>query len=376
MRPKTAELDTNVADKFPPQLIKFLNELNKTGEFYLVGGCIRDALLGRTPKDFDIMVVKPSPEELEKLLPVQKVGAAFPVYLYDTKDPVLGVIEFAYARKEIKQGEGYKGFSVEVVDDVRQDLARRDLTVNNIAWSPEKGLVTFGPESLEDVQNQTLRHVTDAFAEDPVRVLRACRFSAQLPGEWVITPETLTMMSSLKGELAKEPPDRIREELNKALKAVKPGNFFRNLNKAECLQAIFPELVPEVESIAAILDANAKHLDVILMYCLMAPYMESDSAVESFGKRLTLGFTREMLVWRKADVNPLRAPQDYLNLYKSVRQGKLTQDLLFQLLDATGRSGLNVQLDRVFSALKGLDYSKVQPKEIPTLMLDIIRELI
>ena len=125
---KTAQPD--IASKFPPQLIELLNKLNSFGEFYLVGGCIRDALLGRQPKDFDIMVVKPSPEELEKFLPVQKVGAAFPVYLYDSGDPQIGTIEFAYARKETKTGVGYKGFDFEVVDNVKEDLARRDLTIN------------------------------------------------------------------------------------------------------------------------------------------------------------------------------------------------------------------------------------------------------
>lgn len=371
--------DKDIASHVPPQMIKLLDKLNGFGEFYLVGGCIRDILLGRKPKDFDIMVVKPSPSELEKILPVKQVGAAFPVYLYDSGDPEIGTIEFAYARKEMKQGEGYKGFAVEVVDNVQEDLARRDLTVNNIAWSPKTGLVTFGPESLEDMESKTLRHVTDAFADDPVRVLRACRFSAQLPGSWKIDSKTLTMMASLKGELLKEPSDRIRDELTKVLKAAKPGNFFRNLEKADCLDGWFSELVGRVDPLANQLDACAKNLDTLSMYCIIAQFMDSDASVASFCKRIVLGSgdERAMQQWLSITRSPMASPQDYMRVYEAGRRGLLTYEHIFKLLGTIGKESLIPTLKRVISAVNSLDLASVAVKsEIPSMKLKVVADQI
>ena len=360
----------NISDKFPPQLISLLDKLNSFGEFYLVGGSIRDALLGRTPKDFDIMVVKPSPEELEKVLPVQKVGASFPVYLYDTKDPVLGVIEFAYARKETKTGVGYKGFSVEIIDNVKEDLARRDLTINALAWSPQKGLVMFDDASLDDLNNNKLRHVTDAFAEDPLRVLRAARFSAQLPGKWSFDEKTLGMMRSLKDELPALASDRVKIELEKSLQSPRPGEFFENLQKADCMSYWFPEV-----STDAIQDLNtaAKQFNLIGLYCVLGQSM--GSGISTFCKRLAIGCERDMQVWRSISSSSMDTPQNYVYVFKAGRQGKLGFENIFKLMSLFTNFDLN-KVEAAVLALKQLKLQGVDPKDINTLMLKTVQDAI
>ena len=366
----------DIGEKFPPQLLELLNKLNTFGEFYLVGGCIRDALLGRTPKDFDIMVVKPSPEELEKVLPVQKVGAAFPVYLYDTEDPELGTIEFAYARKEVKTGVGYKGFDFEIVNDVKEDLARRDLTINALAWNPTAGLVSFDERSLQDVQGQNIRHVTEAFAEDPLRVFRAARFSAQLPGDWKVDPETIKLMNSLKGELPALALDRIRIELEKSLKAPKPGNFFQVLGMADCLDYWFPELQAHLSTLIPLVNSAAKQTGVLGMYCLLGQCMGSPGEVKSFCKRLSLAHEKEMSIWRNIHSSQFTHPQDFIMAFKGSRNGKLSLEMITRLLELTGKGQIVAPLQDAVAALRALSLEGVDPKTIPSRMVEAVASVI
>lgn len=361
-----------ISSKFPPQLITLLRKLNSFGEFYLVGGCIRDALLGRTPKDFDVMVVAPSPQELEKILPVKQVGAAFPVYLYDTEDPELGIIEFAYARKETKTGIGYKGFDFEVVSDVKEDLARRDLTINALAWNPTAGLVSFDDRAMDDVQTNTLRHVTEAFAEDPLRVLRAARFSAQLPGDWKVDPETIKLMNSLQGELPSLALDRIRIELEKSLRAAKPGNFFQVLHQADCMSYWFPELESNLPALINLVNKSAKSVSLIEMYCLLAQTMQSNGDVKTFCKRLSLAWDREMALWRNIHACSFTSPKDFLMVYKGGRQGRLPFDSIYRLLEINGDTSSQTSLKKAVAALQNLKLQEVPPSEIPALMLKTV----
>lgn len=364
----------DITSKFPPQLITLLNKLNSFGEFYLVGGCIRDALLGRTPKDFDIMVVKPTPEELEKILPVQKVGASFPVYLYDTEDPELGTIEFAYARKETKTGVGYKGFDFEIVNDVKEDLARRDLTINALAWNPSSGLVSFDERSLQDVKSQTLRHVTDAFAEDPLRVFRAARFSAQLPGDWNVDGETINLMRSLKDELPSLAIDRVRVELEKSLKAPLPGNFFKVLHAADCMDYWFPELEPNLAQCVQLINGAAKSFEVIEMYAFLAQAMQNAGDIKSFCKRLSLAWEREMTLWFYISHCSFSKPEDFLTIFRGGKGGKLNFDSIYPMMKQIGLSAHEAKLQEIVSKLKSLDYSSMQPKDIPAMMYSTVKD--
>ena len=361
----------DISASLPSNLIDLLTKLNEIGEFYLVGGSIRDALLHRKPKDFDIMVVSPPPEVLEKILPLQKVGAAFPVYLYDTKTPELGIIEIAYARKEVKTGVGYKGFDVKVVNNVKEDLARRDLTINALAWNPTAGLVSLDDRSMEDISSHTLRHVTEAFSEDPLRVLRAARMSAQLPGDWVIDSKTLILMRGLKGELQTLPLSRIRQELEKALMAPKPGNFFLNLHEADCMDW-FPELDANLDQCVALVNRMAKTLPLIEMYYMLAQAMQSSADIRTFCKRLDLACGREMELWHFMTHCSFTTPEDYLTFFRSGKSGKLTFELIYPLMQKVGLGSEVTKLQAVETALKSLDYRTVKPQEIPKLMRDTV----
>lgn len=182
-------------------------------EVFKVGGCVRDALLGKEVKDIDYVVVGAHPQMLLKA-GFKQVGADFPVFLHpETGD------EYALARTERKVGKGYNGFAVNI-DQVtlEEDLGRRDLTINAMALDPEGKLID--PYKGEaDLTNKTFRHVSDAFAEDPVRVLRVLRFHARYGQEWRIAPETWALMQKMTddGLLDELTPERIYKEVSRGL---------------------------------------------------------------------------------------------------------------------------------------------------------------
>jgi len=210
------------------------------GTAYLVGGSVRDRLLGKRPKDRDYLLCGVSEKDFTQLFPrAKKVGRAFPVYLlYIGNRPC----EVAFARRDKKTGTGYKGFEVDFSPEisVQEDLYRRDLTVNSMAFSilEQKLIDPFGGE--QDLKEKLLRATSVHFCEDPVRALRAARFAAQL--KFDITADTVAFMNVCKKELAAESKERILLELEKALSCRQPSIFFRALQKAELLDALFPEI--------------------------------------------------------------------------------------------------------------------------------------
>lgn len=207
---------------------------------FLVGGAVRDQLLGLEVKDRDFVVLNSTPEKmLEK--GYSQVGKDFPVFLH----PNTGE-EYALARTERKQGIGYTGFSCYAGQDVslEDDLARRDLTINAIAESGEGELIDpyYGQR---DLKNKVLRHISPAFSEDPLRVLRAARFAARFDKlGFKIAPETQQLMSeiSLSGELQSLTPERIWVETEKALRTDSPQTYFQVLRDCGALAALFPEI--------------------------------------------------------------------------------------------------------------------------------------
>ena len=207
---------------------------------YLVGGAVRDKLLKMSVTDRDWVVVGASPEWMIEQK-FQPIGQSFPVFLHpDTKE------ENALARTERKSGRGYKGFSFYAAPDVtlEQDLLRRDLTINAMAMDSEGEIVDpFG--GLADLQNAELRHVSEAFAEDPLRVLRVARFVAQLSAyNFSIAPETLELMRNIvsSGELLDLTPERVWLETQKALKTDRPRRYFEVLREVGALEPLFPEI--------------------------------------------------------------------------------------------------------------------------------------
>ena len=204
-------------------------------QVYLVGGAVRDKLLNIKSKDNDYVVIGETPKTMESLGFVP-IGSDFPVYLHPkTKE------EYALGRTERKSGKGYTGFVVDASPTVtlEEDLARRDLTINSMALD-EHGNIIDPFNGQTDLQNKTLRHTTEAFVEDPVRVLRIARFLARYGSDWRIHPSTYALMRELKnkGELNHLVPERVWLETEKALGEKHPELYF------EALQGlgIFPEL--------------------------------------------------------------------------------------------------------------------------------------
>ena len=207
---------------------------------YLVGGAVRDALLGLPAGDRDFVVVGASVQQMLDA-GYRQVGRDFPVFLH----PETGE-EHALARTERKSGRGYTGFVVHADPSVtlEDDLRRRDFTINAIARAEDGTLADpFG--GARDIEARVLRHVGDAFVEDPLRVLRAARFMARFaPLGFTVAPETLALMRQMvaSGELAELVPERVWQELAKALRAAAPGAFLRTLREADALRAVLPEV--------------------------------------------------------------------------------------------------------------------------------------
>jgi len=209
-------------------------------QVYLVGGAVRDRLLGRPVKERDWVVVGASPEELERqgFVPV---GREFPVFLHpDTHE------EHALARLERKVAPGYRGFTTQFSPDVTlaEDLRRRDLTINAMAETPGGDIVDpYG--GRRDLEARLLRHVSESFVEDPVRVLRVARFAARYAElGFRVAEETVALMRGMteSGELTALVPERVWQETERALGEPRPDVFFETLRECGALQVIFPEL--------------------------------------------------------------------------------------------------------------------------------------
>jgi tRNA nucleotidyltransferase (CCA-adding enzyme) len=212
----------------------------RTMRVYLVGGAVRDRLLGLPVRERDWVVVGARPEELEAqgYLPV---GREFPVFLHPTTHE-----EYALARLERKVAPGYRGFATQFSPEVtlEEDLKRRDLTINAMAESDAGELIDpYGGEA--DLAARVLRHVSDSFTEDPVRVLRAARFAARFAGRgFRIADETMELMRRMtaSGEVSALVPERVWQETERALAEDHPQAFFTTLRECGALKVIYPEI--------------------------------------------------------------------------------------------------------------------------------------
>ena len=207
-------------------------------KIYSVGGAVRDDLLGLPVKDRDYVVVGST---VQAMLDAgyKPVGKDFPVFLHPITHE-----EYALARTERKTAAGYKGFAVHAAPDVtlEEDLARRDLTINAIAKDAHSNLID--PfNGVADIQAKKLRHVSNAFVEDPVRILRAARFAARFT-DFKVAPETLALMHQMvdAGEVDALVPERVWQELSKGLMERAPSRMFEVLRGCNALQKILPEL--------------------------------------------------------------------------------------------------------------------------------------
>ncbi|NQZ50503.1 MAG: multifunctional CCA addition/repair protein [Moritella sp.] len=209
-------------------------------QIYLVGGAVRDKLLSLPVKDKDFVVVGATPAEM-LAQGYQQVGKDFPVFLHPSSKQ-----EYALARTERKSGSGYTGFTCYAAPDVtlEQDLVRRDLTINAMV-EDEHGHVIDPLNARLDLDNRLLRHISESFSEDPLRVLRVARFAARFHQlGFTIAKETLTLMQEMTqaGDLAELTPERVWQEVEKTLSADNPAVFFQVLREIGALAVILPEL--------------------------------------------------------------------------------------------------------------------------------------
>ena len=223
---------------------------------YLVGGAVRDELLGLPVKDKDWVVTGTTPDHMLQQ-GFQQVGKQFPVFLHPkTKE------EYALARKERKQGIGYTGFVCDFAPDIRleEDLERRDLTINAIAKADDGSLID--PfHGQQDLEKRVLRHVSDAFIEDPLRVLRVARFMARFASfGFHIAPETKALMAAIaeSGELNSLTPERVWRETENALQSDHAHVYFDVLQEVGALEHLFPKLAYHTQQLAKEWDKHAR----------------------------------------------------------------------------------------------------------------------
>ncbi len=296
-------------------------------QVYLVGGAVRDALLGLTIKERDWVVVGGTREELLRQ-GYREVGRDFPVFLHPESHE-----EYALARLERKVAPGYRGFAVEFGPEVtlEEDLARRDLTINAIAQSADGTLLDpYG--GRRDLEARVLRHVSAAFIEDPVRVLRVARFAARFaPLGFRVAPETLELMRAMveRHEVDALVPERVWQETEKALHEPKAGEFFRVLRDCGALRPIYPEIdalfgVPQPAQWHPEIDTGVHTLMVLDQAALLSadPKVRFAALVHDLGKAATppaewpghRGHEERSVALIEAMAERLRLPGEYRDL--------------------------------------------------------------
>jgi tRNA nucleotidyltransferase (CCA-adding enzyme) len=294
---------------------------------YLVGGAVRDSLLGLDGYDRDWVVVGATPQALEEL-GYRPVGRDFPVFLHpNTRE------EYALARTERKSGKGYKGFTVYATPDVtlEEDLQRRDLTINAMAMD-ESGQLIDPWGGSKDLQDRILRHVSPAFAEDPLRILRVARFAARLaPLGFQIAEETMQLMRAMvtDGELAHLVAERVWRELQSALAEPGAAEFCRVLRACNALKDILPEVdrlfgVPQPEQWHPEIDTGEHTLMALEQACLLSTdtTVRFAALMHDVGKALTppgewprhIAHEQRGLRLIEQACKRLRAPNDYREL--------------------------------------------------------------
>lgn len=305
---------------------------------FIVGGAVRDEILGLAIKDRDYVVVGSTVSEMLNA-GFQSVGKDFPVFLHpDTHE------EYALARTERKTSKGYKGFQVHASPEVtlEEDLARRDLTINAIA-KDQAGHYIDPFNGQKDIANQVFRHVSDAFVEDPVRILRVARFAARFP-TFTVAEETNALMQEMvqSGEVDALVPERVWQEFAKGLMSEKPSRMFAVLRDCGALAKILPELdrlwgVPQTAKYHPEVDTGI-HMEMVIDYAARQGYalpIRFAALAHDFGKGTTpkavlpshIGHEIRSVELTNAVVKRLKIPNDCKSLAMIVAQyhGKMHQ---------------------------------------------------
>ena len=317
-------------------------------EIYLVGGCVRDKLLGIKTKDRDWVVVGATAEELLKQ-DYRQVGKDFPVFLHPETNE-----EYALARTERKTGAGYSGFSFHAAEDVtlEEDLTRRDLTINAIAQSDDGSLIDpFNGQA--DIKAKILRHVSPAFVEDPVRILRLARFAARFADlGFIIADETQDLMITMvnNGEVDALVPERVWQETMRALSENTPSRYFEVLRDCGALEKLFPEVnrlwgVPQPKKHHPEIDTGVHTMMVLEQAAKLSddPKVRFAALVHDLGKGTTpkhewpkhLDHESRGVPLVEALCNRYKIPNDYRELGVIVAKFHLHYHRAGELRDAT-----------------------------------------
>lgn len=324
---------------------------------YLVGGAVRDELLGLAIKERDWVVVGATPDDLISK-GYKPVGKDFPVFLHpNTKD------EYALARTERKTGHGYKGFAVDYSHQVtlEEDLLRRDLTINAIAKDSDGNLID-PYNGIQDLKNKKLKHVSDAFKEDPVRILRLARFAARFSClGFTVDKSTTKLMQAMvqEQEVDHLVPERVWKETEQALKENTPQVFFEVLKSCDALKVIFPELnnlygVPNPEKHHPEIDSGIHTLMVLEQAALLSPNprVRFAALVHDLGKATT---PKEL--WPKHHGHDKRGVKLVNNLCARLKVPNNYQKLAVKVTEFHGlcHRAFELRADTVARLLKQLD---------------------
>ena len=316
---------------------------------YLVGGAVRDQLLQRPVSDHDHVVVGATPDDMLGL-GYKPVGKDFPVFLH----PKTGE-EYALARTERKTGRGYHGFAIHAEPGVtlEEDLARRDLTINAIAMD-EQGTLVDPFHGARDIRERVLRHVSPAFVEDPVRLLRVARFAARFaPLGFTVAGETMDLMRRMvaDGEVDHLVPERVWQETRRALGEPRPSAFLRVLRESGALAVLFPEIdalygVPQRAEFHPEVDTGI-HLEMVVdVAARIAPgndLVGFCALTHDLGKALTpadvlprhIGHEQAGVAPLRRMAARLRVPTEYAALAEQVCREHLNAHRAFELKPAT-----------------------------------------
>jgi tRNA nucleotidyltransferase (CCA-adding enzyme) len=319
-------------------------------KIYLVGGAVRDELLGLPVNERDWVVVGATVEDMLKL-GFRQVGKEFPVFLHPKTNE-----EYALARMERKVRPGYQGFTFDTSPTVslKDDLLRRDLTINAMATSTEGELID-PYHGQKDLHDKVLRHVSTAFAEDPVRILRVGRFLARyFYLGFHIAKDTIQLMTNMvkAGEVDALVPERVWKELERALAEKNPEQFFNALQTCGAFRTLFPELINHPESMNALITASALTNDPVIRFACLLSQCSRDEV--------------------NALTNRLRAPNDYRDLAKltalhhktALRVTELSADELIELFGALDIYRRPERFQLFINACKGITQTTFNAEQL------------
>jgi tRNA nucleotidyltransferase (CCA-adding enzyme) len=364
-------------------------------KIYEVGGAVRDGLLGLPVSERDWVVVGATPEEMLKL-GYRQVGQDFPVFLHPETNE-----EYALARLERKVTGGHTGFAIDAATQVtlEEDLKRRDLTINAMARDASGDLIDpYG--GRVDLENRVLRHVSEAFAEDPLRVLRAARFAATLFDlGFTVAEPTLQLMRDIaaSGELELLSPERVWQETEKALASSHPEVFFDVLRQCDALAVIFPEVdrlfgVPQPARWHPEIDTGVHVLLALTQAARLSPdpVVRFAVLVHDLGKGTTpteilprhIGHEQRSVDLLADFGTRLRVPKRYLGLARSVaryhglahRAEQLTSKKMLALLTDIGAMRDPAVLERFIAACEADARGRTGLEDIPYPQADLLRD--